>query len=519
MSPNYKFIKISTIASILGISVGAVFGALLRILLGIIFGTYCEEPELYEGSWLIWKASSGDPGNVGSGTSAFCVTTSGISDQYGGALFVDLPANVLGCFLMGFLQSGKVLNIPSDVNLAFLSATSKAQKWSSLHLGLKTGFCGALTTFSSWNTQMVVMLNGSTAEHGSQGMSVLFGYGIGLQVALAAYASGMHAAMFFHRRVNKAHAMEEDMVEDQKQSAAQMMITQPSDHYKFYSGLPDFERHFLQDILDEKEVEAIRMEFPNVIEAIERWKNSTFFHRKRNFDFRKDLRDLECALICEEDIEMDRLESLIKVADQNSWDVTSLREYIEAKVDMTSTVRKQTKYFGISLAAVLLLVLFILFMIGLNSGDENDEGEKELGINQMLCISGIFAPFGALLRWKLSGLNYGTYLGDRYRWFPFGTFVANITACVIAIALQTALTNLTGEPEENFTWNKLMLKGIQGGFAGSLSTVSTFASETVGMFSALPKHGYAYIYSVGSLVASCIVSTLIYSIWLVNEDD
>lgn len=215
----------------------------------------------------------------------------------------------------------------------------------------------------------------------------------------------------------------------------------------------------MQDILDEKEVEAIRMEFPNVIEAIERWKNSTFFHRKRNFDFRKDLRDLECALICEEDIEMDRLESLIKVADQNSWDVTSLREYIEAKVDMTSTVRKQTKYFGISLAAVLLLVLFILFMIGLNSGDENDEGEKELGINQMLCISGIFAPFGALLRWKLSGLNYGTYLGDRYRWFPFGTFVANITACVIAIALQTALTNLTGEPEENFTWNKLMLKG------------------------------------------------------------
>ena len=83
---------------------------------------------------------------------------------------------------------------------------------------------------------MVVMLNGSTAEHGSQGMSVLFGYGIGLQVALAAYASGMHAAMFFHRRVNKAHAMEEDIVEDQKQSAAQMMITQPSDHYKFYSG-------------------------------------------------------------------------------------------------------------------------------------------------------------------------------------------------------------------------------------------------------------------------------------------
>ena len=50
------------------------------------------------------------------------------------ALYDDLPANMLGCFLWGWLSHSR------------LGASRRLKK------GLTTGFCGSLTTFSSWMT-------------------------------------------------------------------------------------------------------------------------------------------------------------------------------------------------------------------------------------------------------------------------------------------------------------------------------------------------------------------------------
>ena len=45
----------------------------------------------------------------------------------------------------------------------------------------------------------------------------------------------------------------------------------------------------------------------------------------------------------------------------------------------------------------------------------------------------LFAPFGAMLRWKLSLLN-GSVAG--LKWFPSGTLAANLLACCVDFGLQ-----------------------------------------------------------------------------------
>lgn len=53
--------------------------------------------------------------------------------------FVSLPANFLGCIIMGIFS-------PAKIRISTYSP--------SLALFIGTGFCGSLTTWSSWNLEM-----------------------------------------------------------------------------------------------------------------------------------------------------------------------------------------------------------------------------------------------------------------------------------------------------------------------------------------------------------------------------
>ena len=46
----------------------------------------------------------------------------------------------------------------------------------------------------------------------------------------------------------------------------------------------------------------------------------------------------------------------------------------------------------------------------------------------------LFGPFGAVMRWLLSG--YNSRLPRPLHWFPIGTFAANMSACIIDFVLQ-----------------------------------------------------------------------------------
>lgn len=67
-------------------------GVLLRLVLGEAFGGRCED-RIPGGALSRWGA---------------CVTLDG-TQGVGGALFKDLPANLVGCFVMGLLSAAAVL--------------------------------------------------------------------------------------------------------------------------------------------------------------------------------------------------------------------------------------------------------------------------------------------------------------------------------------------------------------------------------------------------------------------------
>jgi len=78
--------------------------------------------------------------------------------------------------------------------------------------------------------------------------------------------------------------------------------------------------------------------------------------------------------------------------------------------------------------------------------------------------------FGCVLRWLLSRLNTKEY--RILPWFPFGTFAANMIACCIDFIIG----GLTNRYSLGY-WPMVILPAIRVGYAGSLSTVSTFIAE------------------------------------------
>ena len=82
----------------------------------------------------------------------------------------------------------------------------------------------------------------------------------------------------------------------------------------------------------------------------------------------------------------------------------------------------------------------------------------------------LFAPLGCVLRWHLSKLN--TRDVKPLAWLPAGTFAANMAACIVDFII--------GGLQNRYSfgyWAIVITPAVRVGFAGALSTVSTFVSE------------------------------------------
>ena len=76
--------------------------------------------------------------------------------------------------------------------LAALPPAHRLQTLARVHVGLRTGFCGALTTWASWNQTMVGRIVRGDWARG------LIGYVVGAEVAASSLVLGHHAAIAMH---------------------------------------------------------------------------------------------------------------------------------------------------------------------------------------------------------------------------------------------------------------------------------------------------------------------------------
>ena len=57
----------------------------------------------------------------------------------------------------------------------------------------------------------------------------------------------------------------------------------------------------------------------------------------------------------------------------------------------------------------------------------------------------------------------------------------------------------------------VFVAALKSGFAGSLSTVSTFVVESVALLQSLPQHAFGYYYSVGTIVSAALLGIICYA--------
>ncbi|KMT19997.1 hypothetical protein BVRB_1g000200 [Beta vulgaris subsp. vulgaris] len=174
--------------------------------------------------------------------------------------------------------------------------------------------------------------------------------------------------------------------------------------------------------------------------------------------------------------------------------------------------------FGLNSFKSRLLVLSVLMLVwgGLLTTSVILEKKefKDGGSGAQLWLGCLVAPLGVWMRWWLARLN-GRGLGKagRWRWVPFGTLAANVSAACMMAALATV------KEAVNTNDCNTVASGLQLGLMGCLSTVSTFMAEYNAMReSSHPFRAYAYAlitigisFGLGTLIYSVPVWTLGYS--------
>lgn len=106
----------------------------------------------------------------------------------------------------------------------------------------------------------------------------------------------------------------------------------------------------------------------------------------------------------------------------------------------------------------------------------------------------IFAPLGCVLRFYLS-----LKLNSRIAKFPLGTFAANVFGTVIlgmCYDLQHAGAGVAG------IVGCQVLQGVEDGFCGCLTTVSTWVAELKGLKT---YHAYSYGFTSVAVSLSCLI--------------
>jgi fluoride ion exporter CrcB/FEX len=282
-------------------------------------------------------------------------------------------------------------------------------------MALKVGFCGCLTTFASWNTQMVVMLDGTDTVLGSQVVAALCGYLVGLSTSVAAFVFGRHV----HHAWCRIHPSHVQVPQDSLDTA--VVLAAPDDAIMEQGG----------DGLEGTEVDAVPVVSPEESPSL----------------------DASCGVD-----KKPQLVNLLPGSVVNLWNTLLgirvlpfvLLTGITSGFVVGDVVYGSLFYRNMWMCVVLSPFGALLRWYLAHKYNEVSQEETPLRIK-----------------------------GYRLDWVPWGTVFANMFAVVISVVAQALQGHVGAPGSPEVAWSLPFLLAVESGFSGSLSTVSTFVHELV----------------------------------------
>ncbi|KAK4274044.1 hypothetical protein QN277_017336 [Acacia crassicarpa] len=187
-------------------------------------------------------------------------------------------------------------------------------------------------------------------------------------------------------------------------------------------------------------------------------------------------------------------------------------KWLLGKLKMSSGSQNHSSKFNWKVAKRthrLAVMVFFLIMLGLLWGVSGALVAREFkhgGSAAELWFACMVGPLGVWIRWLLARLN-GRGIGREglFKWIPFGTLIANVSAAWTMTALATVKKSVNTKKCDT------VVTGVQFGLLGCLSTVSTFAAEFNAMRES--RHPWrAYLYAMLTICVSFIFGILLYAI-------
>lgn len=296
----------------------------------------------------------------------------------------------------------------TTTTIPWINSKHYFQKRHKTHLSIRTGFCGCLTTFASWNAQMIQMI--CTWDISTIILAV-YGYVLGIQSCYMSLKFGQYISFILYCYWNDN---EENTV-----------------------------------IIQQESIQA----------------------------------ELE----------------QVKIDQENENEDITIQEYMHTSIPF--------------LIVIPLFIYFLYQSITTTKDQIISSSIHKRNAYRELWLSCFFSPFGAGMRYQLSYHFNKSRLRHSYAYIHakyLGTFLANIIGSIIAIICMSFIVLI-----QVTNWNQDILYAIKLGFAGCLSTVSTFIDEfdTLLTFENTKRleNRYAYYYIYGTLFISCLLGVCIYA--------
>jgi len=380
----------------------------------------------------------------------------------GGIYFKDLPANMLGSFVIGVFAASSTVGLANEKEFALLPSSHPWQNNLNLQIGIRTGFCGCLTTFSSWMLELMTL-----AIQNNQWVNAAVGFIVGLYSAIGSYMVGIHVALYVDRWL--LPDSEDVLMEEERFRAQEIEVYRSGS-----SGDGETEaamngaNHLGQLSPQQEALEELEMDLPR-LNRPGGGVGGTKPHSPNSEEAEKGRKTFK---------------SLLEI------------ETPAFRMKMTKTDL---------LAAMLAVSLTSGAVLGVVY-------QKQHPWLRTIWLSLLFAPAGCLLRWQLSRLNYALrFCHGAITWFPSGTFAANMLGTASTSGLQSIIVR---SPNLSM-WGTVATTAAQTGFCGSLSTVSTFVTEIVKFLDVFPDslHAYWYVLLSFATAIAFVFALFSWSVW------